>query len=36
VFTTSGPDDKAKCVAQGAPVTAMNNGEPEFLKANCP
>jgi hypothetical protein len=37
VFTvTSGTDDKAKCVAQGAPVTAMNNGEPEFLKANCP
>jgi hypothetical protein len=40
VFTViSGTDDKAdkaKCVAQGAPVTAMNNGEPEFLKANCP
>ncbi len=36
VFTTSGPDDKAKCVAQGAPVTGMNNGEPEFLKVDCP
>jgi hypothetical protein len=37
VFTViSGTDDKAKCLAQGAPVTAMNNGEPEFLKANCP
>jgi len=37
VFTViSGTDDKAKCLAQGAPVTGMNNGEPEFLKANCP
>jgi hypothetical protein len=40
VFTViSGTDDKAdkaKCVAQGAPVTAMNNGEPEFLKGSCP
>src|SRR5262245_36509088 len=37
VFTViSGTDDKAKCVAQGAPITAMNNGEPQFLKANCP
>jgi len=40
VFTViSGTDDMAKdpakCLAQGAPVTAMNNGEPEFKKANC-
>src|SRR5215510_6661843 len=32
VFTViSGTDDKGKCVAQGAPVTAMNDGEPQFL-----
>ena len=37
VFTvTSGTDDKAKCLAQGAPVTAMSDGEPQFLKTNCP
>jgi hypothetical protein len=37
VFTViSGTDDKAKCVAQGAPVTGMSDGEPQFLKANCP
>ena len=35
VFTdTSGTD--ATCLAQGAPVTGMNDGEPDFLKANCP
>jgi hypothetical protein len=35
VFTdTSGKD--ATCLAQGAPVTGMNDGEPDFLKANCP
>src|SRR5262245_43625084 len=35
VFTdTSGKD--ATCLAQGAPVTGMNDGEPAFLKANCP
>src|SRR6516225_7430351 len=35
VFTdTSGTD--ATCLAQGAPVTGMNDGEPAFLKANCP
>jgi hypothetical protein len=35
VFTdTSGTD--AKCVAQGAPVTGMSDGEPQFLKTNCP
>jgi hypothetical protein len=35
VFTdTSGTD--ATCFAQGAPVTGMNDGEPDFLKANCP
>jgi hypothetical protein len=32
VFTTSGPDDKAKCLVQGAP--AVEPGEP--LKTNCP
>src|SRR6516162_2565808 len=37
VFTvTSGTDDKAKCLAQGAPVTAMSDGEPQFLQTNCP
>jgi hypothetical protein len=37
VFTViSGTDDKAKCLAQGAPVTAMSDGEPQFLKTNCP
>src|SRR6516164_4452841 len=37
VFTViSGTDDKAKCLAQGAPVTAMSDGEPQFLKSNCP
>ena len=35
VFTdTSGTD--ATCLAQGAPVTGMSDGEPQFLKANCP
>jgi hypothetical protein len=33
VFTViSGTDDKGKCFAQGAPVVAMNGGEPEHLK----
>jgi hypothetical protein len=37
VFTViSGTDDKGKCLAQGAPVTGMNDGEPEFLKTKCP
>ena len=37
VFTViSGTDDKGQCFAQGAPVVAMNNGEPEVLKGNCP
>jgi hypothetical protein len=37
VFTViSGKDDKGKCVAQGGPVTGMNDGEPEMLKVNCP
>jgi hypothetical protein len=37
VFTViSGTDDKAKCVAQGAPVTGMSNGEPAFLIVGCP
>ena len=37
VFTViSGTDDKAKCLAQGAPVTAMSDGEPQFLQTNCP
>jgi len=40
VFTViSGTDDKAdkaKCLAQGAPVTAMSNGQPQFLTVNCP
>jgi hypothetical protein len=36
VFTvTSGTDDKGKCFAQGAPVVAMNDGEPEHLKRDC-
>jgi hypothetical protein len=36
VFTvTSGTDDKGKCFAQGAPVVAMNGGEPEHLKRDC-
>jgi hypothetical protein len=37
VFTvTSGTDDKAKCVAQGGPVTGMSDGEPQFLKVDRP
>jgi hypothetical protein len=36
VFTVvSGTDDKGKCFAQGAPVVAINNGEPEHLKRDC-
>jgi hypothetical protein len=35
VFTvTSGTDDK--CVAQGAPTVAMNDGEADVLRGNCP
>jgi hypothetical protein len=38
VFTViSGTDDKdPKCVAQGAPVVGMADGEPELLKGKCP
>jgi hypothetical protein len=37
VFTViSGTDDKAKCLAQGAPVTAMSDGEPQLLTVGCP
>jgi hypothetical protein len=36
VFTViSGTDDKA-CLRQGAPVTGMNEGEPDFAKGHCP
>jgi hypothetical protein len=36
VFTViSGTDDKGKCFAQGAPVVAMNDGEPEHAKRDC-
>jgi hypothetical protein len=35
VFTViSGTDDK--CLAQGTPVTGVNDGEPQFLKVECP
>jgi len=37
VFTViSGTDDKGKCLAQGAPVTAMSDGEPQLLTVGCP
>src|SRR5262249_2956634 len=37
VFTViSGTDDKAKCVAQGAPATGMTAGEPQLLTVGCP
>jgi len=37
VFTViSGTDDKGKCLAQGAPVTAMSDGEPQRLTVGCP
>jgi hypothetical protein len=36
VFTViSGKDDKGKCVAQGAPVKGMNDGESNPMKVNC-